>query len=332
VILAPTPLNTGSHDTLYATSRQGNRHPDTVRSMSTDRSAIARRRSAITLPPATSPDVSLLEFLTRTFPHVAPHHWEDRLRRGKILDDDGKPVTLETPYVAGRRIFYYREIEHEPQVPFAERIVFRNDEILVADKPHFLPVVPGGRYVNECLEQRLRDHTGIADLVPLHRIDRETAGLVLCSLNKKTRGLYHDLFRLGNIEKTYEAQARISTPPTDKQWVVENRIVRGEPRFRMQIVPGIANTRSKIELLEVRAPHARFRMFPATGKTHQLRLHMSSLGFPILYDRYYPALEAERQDDFRRPLQLIARALRFRDPVTGQDMVFQSTGELLTLT
>jgi tRNA pseudouridine32 synthase/23S rRNA pseudouridine746 synthase len=299
--------------------------------MSTGQSVIARRRSAITLPATALPTPSLLEFLSRTFPHVAPHQWEDRLREGKILDDDGNPVTLETPYVAGRRLYYFREIEQEPVIPFTERIVFQNDEILIADKPHFLPVVPGGRYVNECLEQRLRDHTGIADLVPLHRIDRETAGLVLCSLNRKTRGLYHDLFRLGHIGKIYEAQAVVTQPPMENRWVVENRIVRGEPRFRMQIVPGVTNARSTIELLEIRAQHARFRMFPATGKTHQLRLHMSSLGFPILYDRYYPALEAERQDDFGRPLQLIARTLHFRDPVTGQNMVFESTCELLTL-
>jgi len=304
---------------------------DAVPDMSTGTTVMSRRRSAITLPDVGSPAPSLLEFLARTFPHVALHHWQDRLRQGKILDDEGNPVTPETPYVAGRRIFYYREIEHEPVIPFTDRIVFQNDEILVADKPHFLPVVPGGRYVNECLEQRLRDRTGHADLVPLHRIDRETAGLVLCSLNKKTRGLYHDLFRKGAIEKTYEAQAMVARPPTESRWVVENRIVRGEPRFRMQIVPGVANARSVIEVLDVRSGHARFRMFPATGKTHQLRLHMSSIGFPILYDRYYPALEAVRQDDYGRPLQLIARALRFRDPVSGRYMEFQSSGELLTL-
>lgn len=290
--------------------------------------SISATPSAITLPDVGPPCPSILEFLIRTFPHVAPQRWEERLRAGRILDDRGTPITATTPYVPGRRIFYFREVETEPVIPFAERIVFRNDEILVADKPHFLPVVPGGRYVNECLEQRLRDRTGLSDLVPLHRIDRETAGLVMLSVNKNTRRLYHELFVHGKIEKTYEALAALRHPPVERQWIVENRIERGEPRFRMRIVPGVANARSVIHLEEIIGDHARFRLHPLTGKTHQLRLHMSSLGFPIRYDHYYPDLEPERDDDLHRPLQLIAKQLRFRDPVSGAEMEFRSEREL----
>jgi tRNA pseudouridine32 synthase/23S rRNA pseudouridine746 synthase len=185
--------------------------------------------------------------------------------------------------------------------------------------------------VNACLEQRLRDRTGLPDLVPLHRIDRDTAGLVLLSVNRKTRRLYHELFVHGTIEKTYEALAALRHPPAERQWVVENRIERGEPRFRMKIVPGIVNARSAIHLEEVIGERARFRLHPVTGKTHQLRLHLCSLGFPILNDRYYPELEPERDDDFDRPLQLIAKQLRFRDPVSGAEMEFRSERELADL-
>jgi tRNA pseudouridine32 synthase/23S rRNA pseudouridine746 synthase len=286
--------------------------------------SIARTPSAITLPATATPFPSILEFLIRAFPHVPADRWAARLRDGKLLDETGIPITADTPYAPARRILYFREVENEPVIPFAEHIVFQNDEILVADKPHFLPVVPGGRYVNECLQQRLRDRTGLARLMPLHRIDRETAGLVLFSVNPETRGRYHSLFSQGKIEKIYRAVAGINAVPSTTHWAVGNRMVRGEPRFRMQVVPGGINARSIIRLVETNGDRAQFELRPLTGKTHQLRVHMCGLGFPIVNDRHYPELQPERADDFTRPLQLLAKAMRFTDPVTGQDMEFCS--------
>lgn len=285
---------------------------------------ISRSPSALTLPDIGRPYPALVEFLARTFPHVPEDRWHERLRDGKLLDEHGVPLAATTDYRPGLRILYFRETEKEPVIPFADEILFRNNEILVACKPHFLPVVPGGRFVNECLTQRLRDRTGCADLVPLHRIDRDTAGLVLCSLNPATRGLYHELFVQGMIEKTYEAVAIASAPPQAGSWRVENRLVPGEPRFRMRVVPGAVNARSQIHLETIDGDRARFRLHPLTGKTHQLRVHLSGLGFPILHDRYYPELQPETAADFTRPLQLLARELRFRDPVGGVERVFRS--------
>jgi len=289
---------------------------------------ISKKPSVVTLPVTPPPWPSILEFLAGAFPNIPRDRWAERIRDGKVLDERGAPITALTAYRPAARLFYFREVEREPVIPFAERIVFQNDDILVADKPHFLPVVPGGRYVNECLEQRLRDRTGLAGLVPVHRIDRETAGLVLCSLNPKTRSLYHRLFMHGEIEKTYHAVAEAPEPPRATRWTVENRIVRGEPRFRMKTVPGEVNARSIVRFAGRRGQRARFELQPLTGKTHQLRLHLSSLGFPIVHDRCYPVLQAERADDFARPLQLVARRLRFRDPVSGGDMSFESGFEL----
>jgi tRNA pseudouridine32 synthase / 23S rRNA pseudouridine746 synthase len=289
---------------------------------------ISKTPSVVTLPDVAHPYPSILDFLARTFPHISRSLWTERMLAGKVLDDSGIPISTDTQYTPARRIFYFREVESEPVIPFAETILFQDDELLAACKPHFLPVIPGGRFVTECLLNRLRTRTGITDLVPLHRIDRETAGIVIFSVNQKTRGRYHELFLHGKVEKTYLALAALSQPPQAAQWTVENRIVRGEPRFRMQVVPGIANARSRIHLLEVQANRARFRLHPLTGKTHQLRLHMSSLGFNIINDRVYPALQPERDDEFDRPLQLLAKTLRFRDPVSGQNREFSSAREL----
>ena len=212
---------------------------------------ISKTPSVLTLPVAEKPYPSILEFLVRTFPGISREVWAQRIAEAKVLDGDGQPISAETKYRPSDRLFYYREVENEPVIPFAETIRYQRDEILAADKPHFLPVIPGGRFVNECLLNRLRASTGIADLAPLHRIDRETAGIVLFSVNRKTRGLYHELFRHGKITKTYDAIAEVREPPQAELWEVQNRIVRAEPRFRMTTVSGAANARSLIRLVQV---------------------------------------------------------------------------------
>jgi tRNA pseudouridine32 synthase/23S rRNA pseudouridine746 synthase len=289
---------------------------------------ISKTPSVVTLPEAGKPYPSILDFLVRTFPGISRDTWAQRIAEGKVLDNDENPITADTKYVPAKRLFYFREVENEPIVPFAETILFQNDEILVACKPHFLPVIPGGRFVNECLLNRLRTRTGISDLTPLHRIDRETAGIVIFSANKRTRGLYHELFALGEITKTYHALAEFVHAPQSTQWLIENRIVRSEPRFRMKIAPGPVNARSSIQLTEVAGSQGRFKLSPLTGKTHQLRLHMSSLGFRIINDRVYPNLLLEQDDDFSKPLQLLAKHVAFHDPVTGRNLIFSSEREL----
>jgi tRNA pseudouridine32 synthase / 23S rRNA pseudouridine746 synthase len=289
---------------------------------------IARHPSVVTLPAAPKPYPTIVEFLCRTFPAISRDRWVQRIREGKVLNERGVPIVVETPYSPSKRIFYFREVENEPVIPIAEQILFQDDELLVACKPHFLPVTPGGRYVEECLLNRLRRRTGLSVLAPLHRLDRETAGIVIFSVNPKTRGLYHELFTHGKMEKTYHALAEVNPRPRENKWTVENRIVRGEPRFRMKIVPGVTNARSHIQLLQVEGRRGLFRLQPMTGKTHQLRLHMSGLGFGIINDRVYPDLQPETEDNFDKPLQLLAKQIRFDDPVAGAIREFRSEQEL----
>jgi tRNA pseudouridine32 synthase/23S rRNA pseudouridine746 synthase len=281
------------------------------------------------MPKAEKPYPSLLTFLTQRFPKIERADWERRIAEGKVLGEDGLPVTVHSEYAPQKRIFYFREVEQEPVIPFAERILFQNEELLVSCKPHFLPVTPGGPYVDECLLHRLRKATGNDDLVPIHRIDRETAGIVLFSANIKTRAIYGELFRTGKVEKSYQAISAGSADPENGSWLVENRMEKGEPWFRMKTAQGPVNARSRVKLVEAREGMSRFLLNPLTGKTHQLRLHMSGLGFGILNDRYYPDLQPERADDFDSPLQLLAKSVRFKDPATGKEMAFESERQLL---
>lgn len=290
---------------------------------------ISKHPSIVTMPETGKPYPSILTFLSRRFPAISLETWEIRMSEGKVLDENGGRITPDTAYVPLNRLFYFREVRIEPVIPFAEKILYIDDEILVACKPHFLPVTPGGRYVDECLLNRLRKSTGIEDLAPLHRIDRETAGLVLFSVNKKSRGLYGTLFMNGLVEKTYQAISACLPTQETSSWDIENRLERGEPWFRMKSVPGRVNARSAINLVEVTGERGRFTLQPLTGKTHQLRIHMGGLGFGILNDRYYPGLQDESEDNFDTPLQLVARMLRFKDPLRGMIREFTSERALL---
>jgi tRNA pseudouridine32 synthase/23S rRNA pseudouridine746 synthase len=281
------------------------------------------------MPAVEKPYPSILDFLINRFPRVRRNIWEQRILDRKVLDDLGNPITTATAYAPFKRIFYFREVAKERVIPFTEEILFQNDELIVSCKPHFLPVIPGGPFVTECLLNRLRKRTGNDDLVPIHRIDRETAGIVLFSANRNTRALYNELFLHGKVEKTYQAVAECTATPQQAEWVVENRIIDGEPWFRMKTAPGESNSRSIIKLMEVKENKGRFLLNPSTGKTHQLRLHMSGLGFRILNDKYYPDLQPEKADDFDKPLQLIAKKIKFTDPVTGHLMQFRSERRLL---
>jgi tRNA pseudouridine32 synthase / 23S rRNA pseudouridine746 synthase len=288
-----------------------------------------RNYSKVTLPNSVTEYPTIKAFLIQRFPHISPQVWEQRLVEGKVVDEQGDAVLPDAASEPGKKIFYFREVQQEPVIPFPERIIFQNDHLLVSCKPHFLPVNPTGPYVAECLMNRLRRKTGNADLVPINRIDRETAGIVLFSTDRESRNRYYELFREGRVEKSYQAIAEFRDRDGKREWSVANRIVSGEPWFRMQTVPGVANARSVIELAEVRGARGRFVLHPVTGKTHQLRLHMSGLGFGILNDRYYPDLQPQREDDFDNPLQLLAQNVRFLDPITGERMEFISERKLM---
>ncbi len=281
------------------------------------------------MPDTEKPYPTLLTFFTRRFPNISEQIWVERFTAGKVLNEEGKPVTLDTAYKPNSRLFYFREVAEEPVIPFREEILFTNDHLMVVCKPHFLPVNPGGPYVRETLLNRLKEKTGNPFLSPINRIDRATAGLVLISTNAATRGLYQQLFMKSLAHKTYEAVADFPCDCREDEWLVENRIEQGEPWFRMQTGPGTINAQSHIRLLESIGSRGRFQLFPLTGKKHQLRIHLIGLGFPIVNDRYYPELLPETADDFERPLQLLSQKIEFRDPITGKEMSFASKRKLI---
>jgi tRNA pseudouridine32 synthase/23S rRNA pseudouridine746 synthase len=295
--------------------------------MSDPPSSRAPRESFVTLPDADSPYPALLDFLDSRFPKVGRDVWLHRLATGGVTDDLGEVMRPGTPYRPRLRLRYRREVAAEPVIPFEETILFQDTRLLVADKPHFLPVTPSGPWVNECLLYRLMRKTGCDHLVPLHRLDRETAGLVLFSIKPATRACYSSLFMRGRVTKRYEA---IAQAPRDgrTEWEVEGHIEKGEPWFRVRETEGPVNARTRIRLLETRGGFGRFEIDPVSGKQHQIRLHLARIGCPIVNDWLYPELQPEPKQGFDRPLLLLGRDLAFTDPVTGESREFRSERHL----
>jgi len=292
--------------------------------------AISEQPSKLSLPQTNPGVATVLEYLIIKFPYVDAQIWRQRIAEGKVHFHGGSLVTTQSPFQPQQRIYYYREVDSEPSIPFKETILFQDQHILVAYKPHFLAVTPGGIYVNECLQNRLRRRTGIDALQALHRLDRVTAGLVLFSINPDTRHDYHHLFETRQIHKTYQAIAKISDSDNliGQEWIIKNRIVQSEPHFLMRVTEGKANSHSMIRCLQQTTEKALFELNPVTGRTHQLRLHMQALGWPILNDKYYPKLQPLSADNYSAPLQLLAKSLQFIDPVTQQPRCFSYDGNL----
>jgi tRNA pseudouridine32 synthase/23S rRNA pseudouridine746 synthase len=289
--------------------------------------------SWVVVPPDGTAGGPVVDFLSRRFPRIPRETWLRRIADGAVTDDAGVAVCPDTACRPGLRLRYYREVEAEPAVDDDVRIVFRDERLLVTCKPHGLPVTPGGGFVNACLLARVREGAGAAQAVPLHRLDRDTAGLVMFSLDPPTRGRYQRAFALGAVRKFYEAVCRAPADAWDGERVVDSRIEPDTLWFRSREADGPVNARTRVRLLERRGGLARFALEPLTGKRHQLRLHMARRGAPIVNDMLYPDVRTQAGDTAPRPpLQLLARRLAFEDPVDGRPREFASSRGLAAWT
>ncbi len=294
-----------------------------------DRDGVGASRVAV----APGPWATLIDFLPQRLPAVDAAGWRARIAAGEVLALDGRPVQAEEPCAAHAVLWYWRTLtEVEPVVPFEAELLHVDAHLVVADKPHFLTMTPTGRHLRETLLARLKRQLGIATLSPMHRLDRETAGVVVFTVRPDERDAYQRLLRERAVHKVYEAiapwRADLALPRLHESRLEERA---GDAFMQMQEVPGEPNARTRIELIGHIAATAQaealahYRLHPLTGRRHQLRAHLSALGIPIVGDRIYPVLQAmETTPDFSRPLQLLAREVAFEDPVTGEHRRFVS--------
>ncbi|MER7752314.1 pseudouridine synthase [Kitasatospora sp. NPDC097643] len=278
------------------------------------------------LPPE-GPWPTVRGYLVERLPAVAAERIDAALADREIVGEHG-PIAPDEPFRPGTHLWFYRDLPDEVRVPFELTVLYRDEHLVVVDKPHFLATTPRGRHVTETALSRLRHELDLPALSPAHRLDRLTAGLAMFVVRPEDRGAYQTLFRDRLVRKEYQAVA-----PHDPALVlprtVRSHIVKERGVIAAQELDAPPNSESRIDLLECRDGLGRYRLRPLSGRTHQLRLHMSGLGVPILGDPVYPVVLPEpAPDDFRRPLQLLASVVEFTDPLTGRERRFE-TGRTL---
>ncbi len=259
---------------------------------------------------------TIRDYLIANLPRITQVRIDEMLGFGDIVDMYG-PIARDAPYVPGGAVWFHRDLPVEAIVPFHIEIVHRDDTLLVIDKPHFLPTIPRGAHVLQTALVQLRQELDLPDLVPAHRLDRVTAGLVLFVIDPARRGAYQTLFQDRKVRKEYIAIAP-HDPSLTFPAVIRSRIVKDAGEFFAREIAGEPNAETRIELCENRDGLGRYRLQPVTGRTHQLRLHMNSLGVSILGDDLYPTPTGRAVDDFTHPLQLLATAIEFIDPISKE--------------
>lgn len=243
---------------------------------------------------------------------------------GEVVDADGAVIDETTVLPTGASVYLYRDLPDEVPVPFDIPVLYQDGNIVVVDKPHFLATMPRGQHVAQTALVRLRRELGLPELSPAHRLDRLTAGVLLFTTRRELRGGYQTLFARGLVHKTYLARATVD-PALTLPRVVRNRIIKRRGHLQAVCEPGEPNAETLVELL---SPDGLYRLTPRTGRTHQLRVQMASLGVPILGDPLYPNVITVDPADFSTPLRLLARRMAFDDPFTGSRREFVSRREL----
>lgn len=265
-------------------------------------------------------------FLLDRLPEEAPV--DAMLASGEFVDGRGRPWTGEESYRANTFVWFHRGLVDEPEVPFAIDVVYQDDRIVVVDKPHFLATMPRGRHVTHTVVVRARQELELPELSPAHRLDRLTAGVLVLTTQRRWRSAYQQVFQQRRVTKTYQAVAGWD-PTLDLPRVVRSHIMKASGRLQAEEIGEMpANSETLVELLQTRPPFGLYRLTPRTGKTHQLRVHLNSLGIPIIGDPVYPCVLDVDPDDFTHPLQLVARSLDFTDPVDGRARRFVSRAAL----
>jgi tRNA pseudouridine32 synthase/23S rRNA pseudouridine746 synthase len=285
--------------------------------------------------------LSAIEFLVQRFPAIQREVWLQRFLEGGILNAEGINIGPNQSVLHETHLLYFRHVADEPTLPFKAQIIFQDEHLIVADKPHFMPVTPGGQYVQQSLLVQLKQDFNLPELSPIHRIDRETAGLVMFSVRAKDRNAYQQLFRLQQVQKTYEAIAGIpESSPLNLVFPItyKSMMASDEQFFKMRELTARecattdqSNSETWIDCVErISQALARYILKPVTGQRHQLRVHMNALGLPILGDRFYPHVKylASEKDPLDQPLQLLAQTIAFLDPLTGTPRKFTSNLKL----
>ena len=290
---------------------------------------------------------TIADYLIARFYPNDPQIIHARFDTGEVRLDDGTILTSDSPYMPGERIWYFRELADEPQLPSDMPVLYEDEHVLAIDKPHFLPTTPRGSYIAQTALTKLRVREQNPLLIPIHRLDRPTAGVLLFAKTVEARRPFQMMFQHRQVSKTYRAVAPVpADAAAERALSAEGLQVRShiqKIRDQLQVqqlseeqcaAQGVEpNTLTTAKILRTFTPSAQavagwhaepnrewalYDLAPHTGKTHQLRAHLNMLSAPILGDVLYPQVLPDAPDRPEYPLQLLAYSLHFEHPITGE--------------
>lgn len=297
---------------------------------------------------------TIADFLIAKFCPDTPETMLSRYRRKEVLDDHGNPLSPLAPYEPGKGIWYYRELKEEPELSNDLPVLYEDEHLLAIDKPHFLPTTPRGAYVAQTALTKLRVRENNPQLIPIHRLDRPTAGVLLFAKTLEARAPFQTMFQGRAVHKTYLAIApAIPHLPVAASLEISGRIEKYHRELQVRFLDTAQthaagkeiNSHTTVECIKSWAntqhPPADttknqlifpaqgekiclYQLTPHTGKTHQLRAHLNHLGAPIYGDVQYPTVLPPAPDRAEQPLQLLAQALNFTHPITHQHLTITS--------
>lgn len=249
----------------------------------------------------------------------------EMLAAGEFVFANGAEVSGNEPYRPNTFIWFHRILPPEPDGAWDLPILYRDDRIVVVDKPGGLPTIPRGQQLAQTAVVLLRRRLELPDLSPMHRLDRLTAGVLLFTTEQRWRRAYQTVFEQRQVAKLYEAIAPLRAD-LELPRVVRSHIQKRRGELQAIEVPGEPpNAETHLELIECSGSHGRYRLRPTTGRTHQLRVQLNGLGIPICGDPLYPKAKATLTGD----LQLVAREVSFSDPVDHSERHFASARALV---
>lgn len=303
------------------------------------------------LTPNNTAPATIADYLIARFYPDDPQIIHARFNTGEVRLDDGTILTSDSPYMPGERIWYFRELADEPQLPSDMPVLYEDEHVLAIDKPHFLPTTPRGAYIAQTALTKLRVREQNPLLIPIHRLDRPTAGVLLFAKTVEARRPFQMMFQHRQVSKTYRAVAPVPADTAAEQALsaeglqVRSHIQKIRDQLQVQqlseeqcAAQGVEpNTLTTVKILRTFTPSAQavegwraepnlnekrewalYDLAPHTGKTHQLRAHLNLLGSPILGDVLYPKVLPDAPDRPDYPLQLLAYSLHFEHPITGE--------------
>lgn len=304
------------------------------------------------LTPNNAAPVTIADYLVARFYPNDPQIIHARFNTGEVRLDDGTILSSDSPYMPGERIWYFRELADEPQLPSDMPVLYEDEHVLAIDKPHFLPTTPRGSYIAQTALTKLRVREQNPLLIPIHRLDRPTAGVLLFAKTVQARRPFQMMFQHRQASKTYRAVAPVPSDVTAAEQAlsteglqVRSHIQKIRDQLQVQqlseqecAAQGVEpNTLTTVKILRTFTPSAQavegwraepalnkkqewalYDLEPHTGKTHQLRAHLNLLGSPILGDVLYPQVLPDTPDRPEYPLQLLAYSLHFEHPITGE--------------